>query len=242
MISIGRDTVRPTATVSHRPSSPGSSMTNSVSLERRLPPRRPPAAGCDRRGFLHVGLLGSLGLSLADVLRIEAAQAGNAGPSRSSKSVIILWMRGGPSQHETWDPKPAAPVEYRGYFGASSTTVPGVAICDLLPRCAAIMDDWSIIRSLHHTDAGHSAGDQLCFTGYPNEGSPDTNTYPSCGSVVAKQLQHLDRDLPAYVMIPRRVPGTEAAYLGPGCSPSRRRPIRPIRASFAYPICSSHPA
>jgi len=169
----------------------------------------------DRRGFLQVGAIGSLGLTLADVLRAEA----RVNARSASHSVIILWMRGGPSQHETWDPKPQAPVEYRGYFGSIPTAVPGVAICDLLPRCAAIMDKWSIVRSLHHTDAGHSAGDQLCFTGYPNEGLPDVNTRPSCGSIVARQLQHLDPSLPAYVMIPRQVPGTDSAYLGPGYRP-----------------------
>lgn len=170
----------------------------------------------DRRGFLHIGMLGTLGLTLSDVLRLQAAQS--EGPTRTT-SVILLWMRGGPSQHETWDPKPLAPVEYRGYFGSIPTSVPGIAICDLLPQCASIMDRWSVIRSLHHHDAGHSSGDQLCFTGYPNEGSADVNTRPSCGSIVARQLQHLDPRLPAYVMIPRRVPGSDSAYLGPGYAP-----------------------
>src|SRR6185503_13887188 len=118
----------------------------------------------ERRSFLKVGLLGMAGLSLGDLLQFEgrAATAGPA-PARAA-SVIILWMRGGPSQHETWDPKPEAPIEYRGEFGAMRTKVPGIQICDLLPMSARIMDKWSIIRSLHHTDAGHSTGDQLCFT------------------------------------------------------------------------------
>ena len=171
--------------------------------------------GVDRRTFLQVGSLGLSGLALGDLLRAESTSSNAA----RDKSVIILWMRGGPSQHETWDPKPLAPEEYRGIFGAASTSVPGIQICDLLPKCGAVQDKWSIVRSLHHTDAGHSAGDQLCFTGYPNEGSPDQNTKPSCGSIVAKQLQHKNPQLPAYVMIPRQVPGTDSAYLGPGCQP-----------------------
>ena len=181
----------------------------------------------DRRGFLKAGMLGAAGLCLSDLLRIEAMAAPGSGRvvgagahgKRSGGSVIILWMRGGPSQHETWDPKPDAPAEYRGSFGAMKTCVPGVQICDLLPKSAAMMDKWSIIRSLHHTDAGHSAGDQLCFTGYPNEGPPDENTKPSIGSIVAKQLQHENPALPAYVMVPRQVPGTDAAYLGPAYKP-----------------------
>lgn len=168
-----------------------------------------------RRGFLQAGALGVAGIGLADLLRLRAASSASGRPT----SVIILWMRGGPSQHETWDPKPDAPVEYRGYFGSMSTAVPGIEICDMLPQSAKIMDRWSIIRSLHHKDAGHSAGDQLCFTGYPNEGAADVNTKPSCGSIVAKQLSEQNPDLPAYVMIPRRVPGVDPAYLGPGCAP-----------------------
>lgn len=177
-----------------------------------------------RRSVLHIGALGSVGIGLADLFRLRA-QTASATPSRVTlekarrNSAIILWMRGGPSQHETWDPKPEAPAEIRGAFGAMATKVAGIQICDLLPKSAAIMDRWSIIRSLHHDDAGHSSGDQLCFTGYPNEGNPDLNTKPSCGSIIARQLGNRNPDLPPYVMIPRRVPGVDSSYLGPGCAP-----------------------
>ena len=83
-----------------------------------------------------------------------------------------------------------------------------------LPRCAAVQNKWSIIRSLHHTNAGHSAGDQILFTGHPPGKSPDVNVHPSCGSIVSEQLGHLNPALPPYVMIPRQVPGTDSAYLG----------------------------
>jgi hypothetical protein len=118
-----------------------------------------------------------------------------------------------------WDPKPNAPAEYRGEFGTMSTTVPGVQLTDMLPKCAAMMDKWSIIRSLTHGDAGHSAADQICFTGYPPGPNPDENIHPSCGSIVAKQLGPLSKDLPSYVMIPRLLPGADSAYLGPTCRP-----------------------
>ena len=121
----------------------------------------------ERRSFLKMGVLGLAGLSLTDLLKAEAATAVKGKPISRERSVIILWMRGGPSQHETWDPKPEAPIEYRGEFAAMPTKVPGIQICDLLPMSARIMNKWSIIRSLHHTDAGHSSGDQICFTGYP---------------------------------------------------------------------------
>ena len=183
-------------------------------------PTRRPSSGCaefrrqtglSRRACLRAGGLGLAGLSLPELLSIEA-QAGPA--ARSGNSVLILWMRGGPSQHETWDPKMQAPSEYRGAFGATRTSVPGIEICDMLPRCAQLMDKWSIIRSLHHNNAGHSAGDQILFTGHPPGPDPNVNIHPSCGSIVSEQLGHLTPELPSYVMIPRQVPGTDSAYLG----------------------------
>lgn len=184
---------------------------------------RPPVAasrsGCrefqretrlSRRTFLRAGALGAAGLTLSDLLRHES----QAASANTERSVIILWMRGGPSQHETWDPKPNAPAEYRGKFGATSTAVPGIQICDLLPNCAKLMDKWSIIRSLYHTNAGHSAGDQILFTGHDPGLDPNVNVHPSCGSIVSEQLGHLTPQLPPYVMIPRQVPGTDSAYLG----------------------------
>ena len=128
-------------------------------------------------------------------------------------------MRGGPSHIDMWDTKPNAPAEYRGEFGTISTNVPGIQLSDMLPMCAQRMDKWSIIRSLHHGNAGHSAGDQICFTGYPPGSDPSDNVKPSCGSIVAEQLGHLRPELPAYVMIPRMVPGTDAAYLGASYKP-----------------------
>jgi uncharacterized protein (DUF1501 family) len=176
-------------------------------------------AGMDRRSLLRAGMLGALGLSLPDLLRMESRAHAQGKPTRKQSSVVILWMRGGPSQHETWDPKPNAPAEYRGPLGSIATKVPGIRICELLPKSAAIMNRWSIVRSLHHTDAGHSGGDQLCFTGYPAGTNPEVNVAPSCGSVVSRQLQHRNPKLPAYVMVPRMVPGTDASYLGPAYRP-----------------------
>lgn len=167
----------------------------------------------DRRAFLRAGLLGTAGLSLPALLRHEA-QAGATSKGGRLPSVILLWMRGGPSHLDMWDPKPEAPLEYRGEFGTLPTRVPGILLSDQLPLCARVMDKWSIVRSLHHHDAGHSAGDQICFTGYNPGPNPDENIYPSCGSIVSKQLGHLSPTLPAYVMIPRMVPGTGSAYLG----------------------------
>ena len=169
----------------------------------------------DRRWFLKAGALGAAGLSLPQLLQQEAL----AGSDKRLNSVILLWMRGGPSHIDMWDPKPDAPVEYRGEFGTIPTNVPGINLTDMLPKTAQIMDKWSIIRSLHHHDAGHSTGDQICFTGYNAGPNADENVMPSCGSIVAEQLGHLNPTLPTYVMIPKMVPGTSSAYLGVSYKP-----------------------
>lgn len=178
--------------------------------------------GCDdlrrtarlsRRSFVQAGLLGTAGLSLSDLLRSET-RAAEAGRPTRNPSVIILWMRGGPSHLDMWDPKPDAPEEIRGEFGFQRSSVPGILLSDRLPQTARIMHKWSIVRSLHHHDAGHSTGDQICFTGYNSGPNPDENVYPSVGSIVSRQLGHLTPHLPSYVMIPRMVPGAGSAYLG----------------------------
>ncbi len=174
----------------------------------------------DRRAFVKAGLLGAAGLSLGELLRSDARAAdGQTTPNLGShsgrmNSVILLWMRGGPSHIDMWDPKPDAPAEYRGEFGTVGTTVPGVRLGDLLPMSARIMHKWSIVRSLHHHDAGHSTGDQICFTGYNAGPAPDENVYPSIGSIVSRQIGHLTPHMPPYVMIPRMLPGAGSAYLG----------------------------
>lgn len=190
-------------------------------------------ARTSRRGFLRAGALGVSGLTLSDLLRLEARA--DVGASQRTNNVIILWMRGGPSHIDMWDPKPDAPAEYRGEFGTMSTSVPGIQITDMLPRCAALMHKWSIIRGLHHADAGHSAADQICFTGYPSGPNPDQNVHPSCGSIVAEQFGRSSPELPAYVMIPRMVPGTDAAYLGPSYKPFETQADPAAEGPFKVP-------
>jgi hypothetical protein len=167
----------------------------------------------DRRGFVKAGLLGAAGLGLPDVLRAQTSPGRQAGGSQTN-TVILLWMRGGPSHIDMWDPKPDAPAEYRGEFQTIGTNVPGIQLTDMLPLSAKMMDKFSIVRSLNHHDAGHSTGDQICFTGYNTGPTPDENIHPSIGSIVSKQLGHMNPTMPAYVMIPRLLPGAGSAYLG----------------------------
>ena len=168
----------------------------------------------DRRGFFKTGAFGAAGLSLPGLLAAEARANTPVSAKSRPPSVIILWMRGGPSHIDMWDPKPDAPDEVRGEFGTIPTSIPGVRLTDMLPKTAKLMHKWSIVRSLYHHDAGHSRGDQICFTGYDSGPNGDENIYPSVGSVVSKELSHTTPKLPAYVMIPREVPGTGSAYLG----------------------------
>jgi len=107
--------------------------------------------GMTRRTALKAGFLGLTGLSLADVMRQRAQ--GNA--ASSEKSVILLWLDGGPSHFETYDPKPDAPAEYRGPFNSIQTNVPGVRLCEYLPKQAAMLDKLTIIRSVDCRFSNH---------------------------------------------------------------------------------------
>src|SRR6185503_6879575 len=92
-----------------------------------------------RRSFLQAGMMGMAGLSLSNLLRLEARAVAAGAATKRVNSVILLWMRGGPAQQETWDPKPDAPAEYRGEFGHIPTSVPGIIIDEFLPLSARIM-------------------------------------------------------------------------------------------------------
>src|SRR5438132_8616800 len=116
-----------------------------------------------RRAFLQIGGSTVLGLSLADLLRLrcEASVERQA----SARSVIFLWLWGGPSQLDTWDPKPNAPLDYRGPFSAIHTRVTGVRISELFPKVAQIADRLAIVRSLHTLSNDHGVAGTAGLTG-----------------------------------------------------------------------------
>src|SRR5215212_4939394 len=116
--------------------------------------------GVSRREFVQAGLSTALGLSWADALRLRAA--GESGPARS---VIFLWLWGGPAQLDTWDPKPNAPLEYRGPFSSIQSRVVGTRIGELFPQVADWTDRISIIRSLHTTSNDHGVAGTVGLTG-----------------------------------------------------------------------------
>ncbi len=117
-----------------------------------------------RRALLEAGSLAALGLSLADLLRIEANAAPTNAPSHA-KSVILLWLWGGPSHLDTFDLKPQAPTEYRGPYAPISTAVPGIQICELLPRLADRAAKYAILRSLNHNNNDHGIAGTIGLTG-----------------------------------------------------------------------------
>src|SRR5262245_19956573 len=108
--------------------------------------------GVSRRDFLKVGTLSCLGLTLAEFLQLRAAQAAGAG---KEKNCILLFMNGGPSHIDTWDPKPDAPAEVRGEFNPIDTNVPGIRICEHLPKMAQMMDRCAVVRSITSPEASH---------------------------------------------------------------------------------------
>jgi hypothetical protein len=135
---------------------------------------------------LKAGMLGAAGLSLADLLRHEATAA-TATPKRPT-SVIILWMRGGPSHIDMWDPKPAAPLEIRGEFNAISTAVPGTLLGEHLPKLAGLADRFTLIRTMSHADLDHGSAAYLTLTGQyhariTSNPLPTPNDLPSLLSV-----------------------------------------------------------
>src|SRR5438093_1118405 len=123
-----------------------------------------------RRELLRAGLAGFGTLSLPGLLRLRAATAAQpaAGPAAEPTAVIIVWLRGGCSHLDTYDPKPDAPSEYRGPFGSLPTRTLGLRIGELLPRHAQISDRFTILRSVTHTGGGHPSGTLQLLSGDPD--------------------------------------------------------------------------
>ena len=129
-----------------------------------------------RREFLRAGLAGFGALSLPGLWRLRAELGREA--ARERTAVILVWLRGGASHLETYDPKPDAPSEYRGVFGPTSTRVSGMQLCELLPRHARIADRFTLLRSMTHTGGGHPAGSLQMLTGDPDAQDKEKPKFP----------------------------------------------------------------
>ncbi len=171
-----------------------------------------PLSRSSRRDFLTVGALGALGITLGDLLRLESrAQESSGTPSGKAKRIIHVFLPGGIAHQETFDPKPLAPIEYRGSFGTVDTKLPGVKFGEAFPKIANIADKITVIRSMSHGEAAHERGTHNMFTGY--KPSPAI-MYPSIGSVISHELGSRN-NLPPYVCVPNQPnPYAGTGYMG----------------------------
>ena len=179
-----------------------------------------------RRTFLQSGALTALGLGLPELMQVRASQPTETS-SRRGKSCILLFATGGPSQQETFDPKPDAPDNMNGEFVPISTSVPGVQISEHLPRMARLADRYAIIRSTYHKSGTHGVGVHYNLTGLKHApraaGEPQVSRQdPPCMGGVVRQLRGDRNGLPAAVHLPVRIGdqnnfrwgGQHAGYLG----------------------------
>src|SRR5688572_471904 len=184
--------------------------------------------GFSRREFLRIGGAGVLGLSLGDIFRLQAGSVLPEGNLKTgwgnAKSVIMLFLQGGPSHIDIWDPKPDAPPEIRGEFKAIPTNVPGIQLSEVMPKLARVMDKATLIRSLNYTPAGlfnHTAAIYQMMTGStPDRVSPSgqleppaPNDFPCIRSNVTQLMTQHGSMLP-FVMLPR--PLQESNVIGKG--------------------------
>jgi hypothetical protein len=192
--------------------------------------------GISRRECLRVGGLGALGLSLPALQAAQAAAARQGAHSASfgkAKSCIVLFLLGGPPQHETWDPKPDAPPEVRGEFGPIASAVTGLQVGELMPKTAKLADRVAVLRAMATDDNAHTSSGYWMLTGYPHQPKNAENGppgFPNNWPCVAAVVKHLVSDrgsLPASVRLPEEIwntgrlvwPGQDAGWLGHTADP-----------------------
>lgn len=181
----------------------------------------------DRRAVLRIGGAGLFGMSYPQLL--DAASSPGAARRATAKAVIFLHQWGGPGQHETFDPKPAAPDNVRGWFGATRTRLPGVLFGERIPRLAAMADKFTVVRCLQHSMKNHNSAGYYSLTGVapPTDDQRLRDTlelFPAYGSVVDK-LAPAPRGVSTFVSFPHVIadgsvtPGQHASFLGKAHNP-----------------------
>src|SRR4051794_8496355 len=168
--------------------------------------------GLTRREVMRVGAIGLGGLGLPQLLGVggAAARAGSTRPTPRARSVVILYLSGGPSQLDMWDMKPGAPLEIRGTFRPIDTRVPGIQVCEHMPRMARVADKYTIVRSMSHGEAEHLRAGYWVMTGPPLL-RPIAQAWgmlredrPHAGGVPSRFLKR-PRTIPPFVTIPEFV-------------------------------------
>jgi hypothetical protein len=177
--------------------------------------------GATRREFLKVGALGAGALTLPGLLRARA-EAAAAGRSVKDTSVVWLWLGGGPTHVETFDPKMSAPAEYRSVTGEVATKLPGITLGGTFPNMAGVADKMAFVRSFAHSNSGHGGGTHWVMTGYDNRNIDNGGlpSRPGMGAILARVrgANHYESGMPTYV----RLGGIGAdgpAFLGPAYAP-----------------------
>ncbi|HRA89754.1 MAG TPA: DUF1501 domain-containing protein [Planctomycetaceae bacterium] len=174
--------------------------------------------GFTRRDSLQLGVGALLGAGFVGSLKAvaESRHSGTTPVGKASRCILI-WMDGGPTHFETFDPKPDAPLEYRGEFSAIATSVPGVAYSEHMVKLAASLNDHVMIRSIRHDQGNHGAGNHYMMTGAPPRIPVGCGAFvsfhPSMGAVVAKELGR-DNGLPPYFSMPQMSRSGGPSFLG----------------------------
>jgi len=177
--------------------------------------------GITRRDCVKLGLGALAGAGLSDMLRLKAAASAGS-TAAAARSVILIWMDGGPTHYETFDPKPGAPAEFRGEYSAVRTRVPGIQYSEHMQRLAAIADKTALIRSIRHDQGNHGAGNHYMMTGAPPRIPVGCGAFvsfhPSMGSVVAHE-RGAPAGLPAYFTMPSMSRSGGPNFLGARYAP-----------------------
>lgn len=207
-----------------------------------------------RRDMLQAGAIGLMGLSIADVLALRASQSSTSTARLSPpKSVIYIFLSGGLAQHDSFDPKPDAPDMIRGEFSPIRTRIPGVLMCEHLPKLAERIDKWAMVRSLTHPSNDHSLGHHIMLTGRSqapigfNPSLPRPGDFPSIASL-AGNLTPQRNGLPSAAVVPfnyihhtfRIIPGQFAGELGHRHDPWLIQASHNCAGYGACPDCFDH--
>lgn len=173
--------------------------------------KMPIPSSLNRRRFLHTTAIGAFGLSLPRLLQMEATARAAGRNSGRPKSLIFLFLYGGPSQIDTWDMKPEASEEFRGEFRPIQTSVPGWQMCELMPRMAQMTQHYSLIRTLYHVNRNHQPAGCWMFTGVNprSDNSAQLRTKPTdppaLGSLAVRLSPPNNNTVPPFVMLPARL-------------------------------------
>ncbi len=151
-----------------------------------------------RREFLRLGFYGFTGLGLSQAMQLRNAAAATSG---QRTAIILVWLRGGCSQLDSFDMKPQASSDYRGPFAPIATNVPGLEICELLPRLSQIADRYTLLRSVAHTGGGHPAGSLQVLSGDPDAADNIEPRYPDWMSIAHKLRDDRPHLLPNYIAV-----------------------------------------